>query len=320
MCAILVSLGCAIGASDAKCAQVVDRIVAIVNDDIISFYELNKTVTPYLERIKTFGYPPRKEREMLYRVRQDILDQLINDELTDQEVKRSGITVTEKEIDAAIERVKEARLLTDENLREELEKQGNTYEAYRNHVREQILRARLVNLEVKSKIIVTKTDIRSYYNRNRHKYAGEKKYHLQHVFVKMERYAAESEKARILAKMQKVREKLLAGSTIESVREEHAGSPQALAGGDLGLFGLEELSPLIKAAVTGLHAGEYTPVLETEFGYQIVFVRDIIESPGISLQKASPEIEQILFKEDVDKKFKSWLEKLRKGSHIKIIK
>ena len=320
VCAILICLGCAIGIPDARCAPVVDRIVAIVNDEIISLYELNRAAKPYSEQIKNLGYPLQKEQEMLYKMRQDLLNQLIDDKLTDQEIKRAGVTVAEKEIDAAIERVKESRLLTDEGLRVELEKQGNTFEAYRNHVKEQILRSRLVNLEVKSKIIITKDDIRSYYNRNKHKYAGEKKYRLQHMLVKVTPFATESEKARSLTKMTEVREKLIAGATIESVRDGHDGSLQALAGGDLGSFGLEELSHQIKTAVAGLQAGEYTPVLETEFGYQIIFVQDIITSPGISLQKASPEIEQILFREIVNKKFESWLENLRERSHLKIIK
>ena len=319
ICAILACLILVVGAPDAGCALVVDRIVAVVNEEIISLYELNRAAEPFMEQIKNLGHPPQRELEIMHKVRQDILDRLIDNKLKDQKIKMLGITVSEREIDAAIERIKETRGLTDEDLRQGLERQGETYEGYRTHVKEQILRSRLVNLEVESKIIITKEDVLSYYEQHRDNYSGENKYRLQHVFVRVTPFVAEPERNRILKTMKEIREKLAAGGAVENIRDEFVASLQTLGGGDLGLFGLEELSPQIKAAISELKPGECTPVLETDFGYQIVVVQDIVESEVITLEKASPEIEQILYREIVDQKFASWLESLRKVSHIRVI-
>ena len=154
MCAVFVYTFCFIFINQAKCAEVVDRIVAVVNDDIIILSELNQTLKPFAGRLKELGYSPEKERKMLFKVRSDILNQLIDQKLADQEIKRFNITVSEKEIDNAIERIKEASSYTDEELREELTVQGLGMEEYRESIKEQILRAKLINWEIKSKIVI----------------------------------------------------------------------------------------------------------------------------------------------------------------------
>ena len=161
--------------------EVVDRVVAVVNEEIISLSELSKAVNPYAEKIKLLGYPPEKEREMLFKVREDMLDQLINQKLTDQESKKYSISVSEKELDNAIERVKEVNHYTDEDLRSMLAKEDMTIEGYRSRVKEHLIRSKLLNFAIKSKIIITKDEITSYYNSNIEKYRGEKTYHLKNM-------------------------------------------------------------------------------------------------------------------------------------------
>ena len=153
-------------APDTQSAKIVDRIVAVVNDDIISLRELNQAIKPYSDKIKRLNYSSEKKQEMLFKVREDFLDQLINRKLTDQKIKRSKISVREKEIDLALERIKKTSLLTDEELRKALSQEGLSMEEYRESLKEQLLRTRLVNLEVRSKIIITEEDINSYYKKN----------------------------------------------------------------------------------------------------------------------------------------------------------
>jgi len=316
----LVGSFCLPGIAEVESAEVIDRIVAIVNDEIIVLYELNQLFKPYAERIKAFRYPLKKEREMLFKVRGDLLNQIVDEKLTDQEVKRLNIFVGEKEIDATIERLKESKLFTDEELREELKKQGLTMETYRKGLKEQLLRTKLVNLEVKSKIVITKEDIKSYYEKNNKKYGGEKKYHLGHIFAKESSFAAEAQKRENFNEMKALRKKLKPGQPIKTLLGTYSDSSLDIGGGELGLFKLDELSPQIQKAIAGLKAGEFTPVMETDFGYQIIFVQAIAKNPGKSLEDVSAEIEEKLFKEIINKKFQSWLEDLRKRSHIKIIK
>jgi len=301
-------------------AIVVDRIVAVVNEDLITLYDLNKTLQPYEENIKALGYAPERERETLFKLRTDLLNRLIERKLTDQVIRRNNIEVSEEEIDAALERLKASRSLTDEDLRAGLAQQGLTLEEYRKNVKQQLLRNKLVNREIKSKIVITEDDIKSYYNANREKYVGQKKYHIWNIFIRLPDFADESTKGHALEKMEAVITQLKQGRTFESLAAEDSDSPMDPQGADLGLFQLDELSPQLQKAVGVMKAGDFSPILKTDMGYQIIYVQKIAETDAKSLAKVKSEIQDALYNETVDNKFQAWIEELRRRSHIKIIK
>lgn len=305
---------------DAQSAEVVDRIVAVVNDDIILLSELDESFKPYADRIMTSGYSLEEERRTLFNLREEILNQLIDQKLTDQQIKQSNITVSDDEIDKAIERLKEANLFTDEELREMLKAEGLTMEEYQKRIKDQILRAKLVNFEIKSKIVITKEDIASYYKSHSDKYSKIKKYRLSNIIMKVPSFASEEEKLGVLEKMKMVLTELKAGKPFDSIAGIYSESSYVSDDGGLGLFELKELSSRIQEAIKDMKTGEFTPVLDTDQGYQIFYIQEIVNAPGKSLEDASPEIEDILYKEIVDKKFRSWIDELRKRSHIKTIK
>ncbi|MBU0986289.1 MAG: SurA N-terminal domain-containing protein [Proteobacteria bacterium] len=300
-------------------AEVIDRVVAVVNDDIITLFELNRKLQPYAERVKALGYFPEREREMLHKVREEMLDQLIDSKIKEQEIKRVKIKVGEEEIDNTIERVKEANFYTDEDLRAALTREGGDMQEYREQIKEQLLRSKLVNLEIKSKIVITQEDIKAYYDNHLEKYGGEKKYHLRNIIMSVSPFADKDKKQKIKTNMEEVLEKLNEGEPFETMVSLYSESPLAAKDGDLGWFALDQLSPRLREAIKGFKPGDYTPVIETDQGYQIFLVEDILQPQGKSLEEVTPEIEGILFVENVNKKFQSWLEELRKRANIKKI-
>jgi peptidyl-prolyl cis-trans isomerase SurA len=304
----------------AENAEVVDRIVAVVNDDIITLLELSQSFKPYEDKIRKLGYPADKEHEMLFKVREDMLNRLIDQKLQDQEVERLKIKIDERELDQAIERIKEESFYTDEDLRLTLTNQGLTMEEYRGRIREQILRSKLINFDVRSKIVITKEDITAYYNNHPDRYGEKKKYHLHNIIIKVPLFADEKEKDRIKAAMDEILAQLKAGKSFENMAEIYSESSLGAGSGDLGLFLLDDLSPLLQNVIKEMKAGEFTPVLDTDQGFQIFFVKEIVNAPGKPLEEVSPEIEKILFNEIVEKKFHSWIEELRNQSVIKIVK
>jgi peptidyl-prolyl cis-trans isomerase SurA len=303
----------------ASAAEVVDRIVAVVNDEVISLYELNQTVAPYVQKLKTSQYPPDVERQVLFELRSQILNEMINQKLTDQELKHQNISVSEKEVDSTIERLKESRQITDEELRKLLNDEGISYDEYREQTKRQLLRARLVNREVRSKIVITEQDIKDYYNQHIAEFKGEKKYRLQNIFIRVSPMATDSEISSARNLMESVLAELKAGKSFDTVKDIKSDSGYQLEGGDLGEFKLDDLSSHLREVIEELNTGEFTPVLQESFGYQIVFVVEKIDSTGKSLAEASNEIEDKLFNQIVDQRYESWLQSLRDRSHIKII-
>jgi len=306
--------------SKAESREVVDRVVAVVNNEIILMSELNEALNPFLNRLQEYQYSQEEQEQLLYKLREEILAQLINERITDQQAKKAGIEITNKEVDASIERMKQANRLTDEKLRETLSEQGLTMEEFKEKIREQILRSKLVSLEVKSKIVITKEDIKNTFQKESEKYSETNKYHLRSILMRVPAGTDEQDKKAIEAKMLAIHEKLEQGEKFEELASIHSHPSLASSGGYLGAFNPESLAPNIREAVVKLKPGEFSSVLDTDQGYQIFFVDKIESEEGRSLDEASAEIEDRLYKEIVDEKFSSWLQELRNRSHIKIVR
>ena len=317
---ILLTIGIlSIGVAAASDAMLVDRIVAVVNEDIITLYDLNLALQPYQAKIKALNYSPEKEREALFKLRAELLNQIIDEKLTDQAVKRNNIEVSEKEIDATIERIKAARSLTDEDIRAGIALQGLTMEGYRKAIKEQLLRSILVNREIKSKIVITEDEIKKYYETHREKYAGETKYHIWSIFIRSSEVVDESTKALALEKMESIITKLNQGQAFESLAAQKPDSSMDPEGADLGLYQLDELSMQLQKTVKDMKAGDFSPILNTDMGYQIIYVQKIIHTDAKSMADVKAEIQQTLYEDAVENRFQTWLKNLRKKSYIKIV-
>jgi peptidyl-prolyl cis-trans isomerase SurA len=311
-----------VNGGDVRSAEgvLVDRIVAQVNDDIITLYELNRKATPYIKRVQAMARPLDEERRMIYELREKVLNQMIDEKLTDQEIRRFNIQVSEEAIDKTIEEMKKRTYMTDQQLRASLEKEGLTMDEYRTQMKNQILRVRLVNREVKSKIVITQEDIRAYYEENKAQYVGEGNVHLRQILMVVSPTANEEEKQALREKLETIRQQVMDGASFEALAREHSESPLAKDGGDLGTFNLTDLAPQILKALTGLKTGDVTDVLETEQGMQLFYVEDLEEGEGKALAEVSGDIENILYDQIVNQKFTTWLTDLRERSHIKIIR
>jgi peptidyl-prolyl cis-trans isomerase SurA len=301
-------------------AEVVDRIVAVVNDDIVRLVELNNAVSRFEEQIRLQGYDPDVESEQIYNMRMEVLNNLIDEKLADQEIRNAGFFVDEREIDNAIEQVKAMNYYSDEDLRKALTASGINIEEYRDEIKRQILRNKLVNIKIKSKIIVTETDIKTYYDNNLDKYASKKKYLLRNIIMLYPVTMDQQPKQKVYLRMEAVYKQLNEGALFLDIAQEYSEAMNASDGGRLGLFSLDELAENIAEAVKELNPGEISSITDTDQGYQIFFVETIEESGGRTLSEMTEEISKLLYEESVNEKFQSWIEHLREDAHIKIVR
>ena len=300
-------------------AAVVDRILAVVNEDVITLYDIETLMRPLSQNIKAQRLPPEREMQAVAKLRDEMLNNLIDTKLTEQEVKRYNITITEEEVENYIRQLKQRRSITDEQLRALLAEQGLTLEDYRKEVKLQLQRTKLVNREVRSKVVITEADIKAYYEKNKAKYGGGTRYHLWNLFVKLPAQASPADREAAQGLLAEVLAELRRGRSFPEIVRLTTERASALQGSDLGLFRVEELTPQLREVVRGLKPGQFSAVVESDFGYQIVYIQEIQETVSKPLAQVEAEIQDILFRERVDDRFSSWLSDLRKRSHIKIM-
>jgi peptidyl-prolyl cis-trans isomerase SurA len=316
---ILTLLVCA-GAARAAGGVIVDRIVAVVNEDIITQFDMEAALQPMAAAVKKQGLPPEQERRTLDNLRRDLLETLVENKLTEQEVKRYKITVTEEEISAYIQQIRQRRSFSEQDLQAALASQGMSMEDYRREVRAQIERTKLVNREVRAKVVITREEIQAYYDRNSAKYGGGgKQVHLWNLMVRLPRGAGSEEAAKARAALQEALAEVKGGRAFEEVARRLADGSRGVQGTDLGLFRVADLTPELREAVGKLKPGEFSPPIETEFGVQSVYVQKVADAPGRPLSEVEAEIQEILYREYVESKFKSWIADLRKRSVVKIM-
>ena len=296
-------MGCCYGGK--AFAEVVDRVVAIVNEDIVTQVDIEREAAPYLKKILSSGYSQEKQEELIKKVNEDLLEALIEQSLTQQEARRYGISISEDEIDNAVESVKGRRSLTQEEFEKALSYEGMTIEAYRENIKKQLLHARIINVAVKSKVVITDTDIQTYYNNHIAEYAGKKKHHLRNILMRDREEIGE------------IKRRLDENQSFVILAKQFSMAPNASEGGDLGLFDVSNFTPQIRESISKLEKGEYTDIIQTAQGFQIFFIEDIVLDGNRTLEQVADEIEGILYQEEVEKKFQSWLETLKKNAHIK---
>lgn len=300
--------------------EVVDRIVAVVNNDVILLSELDKAMIPYEEAIQQRGLAPEDARKMRYRTREKILNDLIESQLTEQKAEELGITVTGEDIDAAIEHMKQSMLYTDEELRQVIAEEGYTMAEYRRQIQSQILRSQLLSREVKSKTVVTREEIEAYYKAHYdHPEKEGMQYHLRNIVMRPPASASREEEQATLKVMQSIRQQIESGAPFEEMARQYSQSSFAADGGDLGLFALDTMSDRLREVIAELEAGEMSPVIETGQGYQIFYVQEIVDSADVSVDKFAEEIRRKIYKEKLNVRFEAWLTQLREQSHIKRI-
>ncbi|MCG6971848.1 MAG: SurA N-terminal domain-containing protein [Desulfobacterales bacterium] len=305
--------------TNAKSTETVDRIVAVVNDDVITLNELNKALKPYIQQIRTLGYLPEKEKQMIFKVRKSVLDRLIDEKIEDQEIKREKIEISDHQIDEAIERVKETHYYTDEDLRAGLASQDITMKEYRRQIKDQLARARLISQNVKSKIVITKEDIKAYYEKHIDQYGGKEKYHLRNIIMRVPEISDSDGRLEIREKMEGILQKLKAGQSFEALAKKYSQSPAASDGGDLGLFEFDSLSPKLQQAIKKIKPGGFTPVLDTDQGFQIFYLQKIVKTAGKPLKDVSSEIENIIYNKLIDEKYSEWIQSMRQQAVIRTI-
>lgn len=303
--------------SQSLCAEVYNRVVAVVNDDVITLHELNKKIS------EVTGYAPDELRlsdhQRYIETRRKVLELLIDERIAQEKIKELGIRVSEKQIEATIEKVKRDNKWTQEDLIVALKKEGFTLEKYREIIKRDLERDRLLDGEVKSKIIVREEMIAQYYEEHKQDFASPKKFHLAGIFLIAKDPKDEEEMSLLYRKGQEILERLRAGEDFGDLARRFSQGPGVEGGGDLGVFSEEELDPKLRKIVESIPEGGFSDLIKGPAGVQIVRVVRLEGGEIKPLADLRNAIHRILYREEANKRYGAWIKELRERTYTKII-
>lgn len=252
----------------------VDRIVAVVNNDVVTASELNERVASALRELRRQGTPPPEPAAL----EKQMLERLILEKAQLQLARDTGLKVDEVQIDRAIERIAETNKLTLLAFRKALEADGVSFERFREDLRLQIVLTRLREREVEDKIQVGDSEIDLYLAEagDADSKAGSPgaEYNLAHILVRLPDQAAPERIEQARARAEKVVAEARSGADFAKLAASYSDGGDALQGGAMGWRQQDRLPEIFAAALKELRPGEVSGVLRSPAGFHVLKVLD----------------------------------------------
>jgi len=289
-------------------ADVVERVVATVNNEAIFLSDLRKRAVPFLPQVAEAS----TETERMARLKElyeELLTFLVDEQLIRQLASSGGIRVTDADVDNAIENLRLQNNMTEEEFKEALESQGLSKGQYRQDLKRQLIRLKVMNERVRSRVNVTEEQVRSRYEQRARAEGSELRFQVSHVVVPV----AEGASAIQVAAKRQEAETLRASLTPENF---NARAPQ-LGGGDLGWLTQGDLPEELERALLPLNAGEISNPVRGSSGFHIFFLQDRQVGAGFP---SYDEMKQELYREMLDaamtRQEKIFLDEIRRKAVI----
>ena len=245
----------------------VDRIVAVVNDDAITAFELRARMATVERQLRSQNVqlPPGDILE------RQLLERMITDRVQLQFARDTGLRISDVELDAALRRIAEGNKLSLQDFRAALERDGIRWSKFREEIRDEIVLSRLRDREVESRIVVSDGEIDNYLaNPEQGETLASVDVQTAHIVLRVPEQASPDQLMRIGARAQAALDQLRRGENFAKVAASYSDAPDGLTGGDMGARPLDRLPALYADAVKKLKPGETSDILRSPAGFHIV--------------------------------------------------
>jgi parvulin-like peptidyl-prolyl isomerase len=287
----------------APAAHLEDRIVAVVNNELIMLSEMKKEIEPEEERIQK-RYKGEERQRRLKLAEYTALTRMIERKLQLQAARSKGVEVSDQEVRQAIE---------------EMKRQGEQIDAANpesvKNVREQLTLLKVVDREVRSGIMVAESEMRRYYQEHMDRFALPEEYTLSQILI---RSRGPDDVGDARAKAKQVLEALKAGEKFEDLALRYSDGINAARGGRLGLVRQGELLPPIERALSAAQAGDITDAIETSEGFHIIRVDEKKPRQFRPFEEVKAEIQSLVFQQKSEDVYQVWIAELKNKAYIDV--
>jgi peptidyl-prolyl cis-trans isomerase SurA len=244
----------------------IDRIVAVVNEDVITRLDLDERLRLATMQMKRQGTPPPPRDVM----EKQMLDRLVADRVQLQLARETGLRVDDGELDRAIQQIAQENKVSLERLRAMLEKDGLPFARFREDIRSEIVLARLREREVDNRIMVAESEIDSFLSTQQTQAGRDDEYNVSHILVTVPENASPEQIQERRARAEKALEQIRAGTDFRQVAASVSEAPDALQGGAMGWREAARLPTLFVDALKEMQPGTLSPVLRSANGFHVL--------------------------------------------------
>ncbi len=245
---------------------VLDRIIAVVNDDVITRLDLDERLRFATVQLKQQGTPP-PPRDALEK---QLLDRMVTDRVQLQLARETGLRVDDGELDKTMQRIAQDNKLTLQQLRAVLEKDGVPFSRFREDIRNEIILARLREREVDNRISVAESEIENFISTQQAQAGRSDEYNLSHILVTVPENASPEQIQSRRSRAEQALEQLRSGADFRQVAASLSEAPDALQGGAMGWRDAARLPTLFVDALKTMAVGGLSPILRSSNGFHVL--------------------------------------------------
>jgi peptidyl-prolyl cis-trans isomerase SurA len=294
-------------------AEVVDRIAAVVNDDVITWTEIYEIGADHIEA----GAAQEAERRRSLEV--EVLDVLIGRRLVEQEMRRLGIDVGDQDLERALSDIARQNGLDREQLQVEVENSGMVWASYIDELTEN-LREMMFNQQVLApRIVIREDELRDAYRRSVAKLSGPEQAHLQTMLLAYPADATEAQQAQVLEEAQRIRQQALDGALFADLAAEHSAEPYATRRGEMGTFRQGELVGNLDRPAFETPVGSVAEPIITPQGVFLLHVVSREQPDPPPFEEVQGRLEQQLMEAKYDEAREQWEIQARRRASVKVL-
>jgi peptidyl-prolyl cis-trans isomerase C len=288
-------------------------VAAQVNGRSITYQELNTEFHARTRRpFETVEADPQWQR-----IRKQILEQIINEELLEEEATRQKLSVSPEAVDARFKNL-QARFPSPEVFNQELSRRGLTADQLKQNIRKGLLRHELLEKEVLKKIAASPQELDAFYQAHKDKYVQEEAVHARHILIRVAPDASPEDDKQAKEKATAVLVKGKNGEDFAQLATEYSEGPTKDKGGDLGTFGRGQMLKPFEDAAFSLKAGEIGGPVRTKFGYHIIKVEEKHAFKQLPYQEVQSQVKDDFMNEKANARYQEYVAQLRKKAKITV--
>ncbi len=248
-----------------------DRIVAVVNEDVIMESELKKKMRMVNEQIKQQGSTPPPVSIF----KRQVLNNLIQNRIQLQLAKRIGIRINDENLNGTISNIAAESQVTLEQFRSILEEDGYDYEEFRENIRNEITITQLRKRQVINRIVVSEKEIDNFLSNEDSKNIFQTEIRLSHILLALPQAATENEITQIKQVALKIRTDLIAGADFSEIAKTTSDGSNAKTGGDLGWRRVDDIPSLFQDYIPDMKIGDISELIQSPSGFHIIKISDL---------------------------------------------